>query len=151
MPCFPFVIRLPLLQRGSCSHQVPVIVIRLSRGPYVRRLSSARLGSHWPAASRSRSDPPWSSLSGKLHRDIVFPRAGSQFTRSREGSQATTSREMLIPLNTVRLLESGPLLLRSYNHRKEETVLARIHIGHTHLTHGYSLRSEEPPFCVSCD
>ena len=35
--------------------------------------------------------------------------------------------------------------------RKEETVLARIHIGHTHLTHGYMLRNEEPPFCVACD
>ena len=34
--------------------------------------------------------------------------------------------------------------------RKEQSVLARCRIGHTHLTHSYLLRGEEAPECVSC-
>ncbi|ELU16038.1 hypothetical protein CAPTEDRAFT_206814 [Capitella teleta] len=34
--------------------------------------------------------------------------------------------------------------------RRKEIVLARARIGHTHLTHGYLLRRELPPFCVHC-
>ena len=35
--------------------------------------------------------------------------------------------------------------------RHEETVLARLHIGHTYLTHSYLLKREDPPFCFACD
>ena len=34
--------------------------------------------------------------------------------------------------------------------RREEVVLARCRIGHTHLTHTYLLRKELPPVCVAC-
>ena len=31
-----------------------------------------------------------------------------------------------------------------------EVVLCRLRIGHTHLTHGYLLRGEDPPTCEHC-
>ena len=39
--------------------------------------------------------------------------------------------------------------LRS-NHR-EEIVLARLRIGHTHMTHSYLLKGEDPPDCIPCN
>ena len=35
--------------------------------------------------------------------------------------------------------------------RREETMLSRLRIGHSWLTHGFLLRGEEAPFCHSCD
>ena len=35
--------------------------------------------------------------------------------------------------------------------RHEESVLARIRIGHTHLTHCFLLKGEDPPQCIACD
>jgi len=35
--------------------------------------------------------------------------------------------------------------------RKEETLLSRIRLGHTHVTHGFILRREERPWCIGCD
>ena len=35
--------------------------------------------------------------------------------------------------------------------RKEETVTARLHIGHSFLTHSFLLKGEEPPVCIGCD
>ena len=37
------------------------------------------------------------------------------------------------------------------NIRLEEVVLARIHIGHTRITHSYLLNREQPPQCVGCN
>ena len=37
------------------------------------------------------------------------------------------------------------------NIRKEEVVLARLHLGHTRVTHSYLLQGEEQPQCVGCD
>jgi len=34
--------------------------------------------------------------------------------------------------------------------RREEIVLSRIRIGHTHLTHSYLLKGEEMPWCIPC-
>ena len=34
--------------------------------------------------------------------------------------------------------------------RKENTVLNRLHIGHSYLTHSFILRKEEAPVCVVC-
>lgn len=45
----------------------------------------------------------------------------------------------------------GSWLHSSRKSRREEIVLARIRIGHTHLTHSYLRKGEEPPFCISCD
>jgi len=35
--------------------------------------------------------------------------------------------------------------------RKEETVMARLHIGHSFTTHSFLLKGEEPPVCIGCD
>ena len=35
--------------------------------------------------------------------------------------------------------------------RKEETVMARLHIGHSCITHSFLLTGEEPPMCIGCD
>ena len=35
--------------------------------------------------------------------------------------------------------------------RKENTVLNRLHIGHSYLTHYFILRKEEAPVCVACN
>ena len=35
--------------------------------------------------------------------------------------------------------------------RKEGTVMARLHIGHSFLTHSLLLKGEEPPVCIGCD
>ena len=35
--------------------------------------------------------------------------------------------------------------------RKEETVMARLHIGHSFLTQSFLLKGEEPPMCIGCD
>ena len=35
--------------------------------------------------------------------------------------------------------------------RKEETVMARLHIGHSFLTHSFLLKGEELPMCIGCD
>ena len=34
--------------------------------------------------------------------------------------------------------------------RKEDTVLNRLHIGHSYLTHSFTLRKEEPPVYAAC-
>ena len=41
-------------------------------------------------------------------------------------------------------------LLSFCNTRKENTVLNRLHIGHSYLTHSFILRREEAPVCVAC-
>ena len=35
--------------------------------------------------------------------------------------------------------------------RKEETVMARLHIGHSFITHSFLLKGEEPPMCIGCE
>ena len=42
-------------------------------------------------------------------------------------------------------------LLSFCNTRKENTVLNRLHIGHSYLTHSFILRKEEVPVCVACN
>ena len=42
-------------------------------------------------------------------------------------------------------------LLSFCNTRKENTVLNRLHIGHSYLTHSFILRKEEAPVCVACN
>ena len=34
--------------------------------------------------------------------------------------------------------------------RREEAVLSRCRIGHTHLTHSYLLKNEDQPECIPC-
>ena len=35
--------------------------------------------------------------------------------------------------------------------RREESVLTRIRISHTYLTHCFLLKGEDPPQCIACD
>ena len=35
--------------------------------------------------------------------------------------------------------------------RKEETMIARLHIGHSFITHSFLLKGEESPMCIGCD
>ena len=35
--------------------------------------------------------------------------------------------------------------------RKEETVMARLHIGHSFITHSFLLKGEEPPMSIGCN
>eukprot|EP00102_Acyrthosiphon_pisum_P009837 XP_003248683.1 PREDICTED: uncharacterized protein LOC100573436 [Acyrthosiphon pisum] len=35
--------------------------------------------------------------------------------------------------------------------RKEETVLNRLRIGHTRITHGFLMAREDPPICQTCE
>ena len=35
--------------------------------------------------------------------------------------------------------------------RKEETVTARLHIGHSFITHSFLSKGEESPMCIGCD
>ena len=42
-------------------------------------------------------------------------------------------------------------LLPFCNTRKENTVLNRLHIRHSYLTHSFILRTEEAPVCVACN
>ena len=34
---------------------------------------------------------------------------------------------------------------------KEDTVLNRLHFGHSYLTHSFLSKREVPPFCVACN
>ncbi|CAF4043758.1 unnamed protein product [Rotaria magnacalcarata] len=38
----------------------------------------------------------------------------------------------------------------SYKSRRDETVIARLRIGHTRLTHGYLMESGVRPYCLNC-
>ena len=35
--------------------------------------------------------------------------------------------------------------------RREEIILARLRIGHTHMTHSYLLKGEDLPECIPCN
>lgn len=64
--------------------------------------------------------------------------------------QKEWSNEVNNKLFKVRPNLSEPLTLFTQN-RKQESVLSRLHIGHTYLTHGWLLRKEEPPWCDKCN
>ena len=38
-----------------------------------------------------------------------------------------------------------------WKNRKEETVMAQLHIGHSFLTRSFLLKGEELPMCIRCD
>ena len=58
----------------------------------------------------------------------------------------------MVSNNFHEILPKFPDKLLSFcNTRKENTVLNRLHIGHSYLTHSFILRKEEVPVCVACD
>ena len=50
----------------------------------------------------------------------------------------------------VNKLHSVKPVLGDWRCRKDEVVLCRARIGHTHLTHSYILRKDPPPLCEHC-
>ena len=44
----------------------------------------------------------------------------------------------------------GDTILRNIGRRREEVVLHRARVGHTHLTHSYLLKGEDAPQCIPC-
>ena len=70
--------------------------------------------------------------------------------------QITTTRKTpptftCLALKEVLLLYAGMLSLIKLFKPKEETVIARLHIGHSFFTHSFLLKGEEPPVCIGCD
>ena len=70
--------------------------------------------------------------------------------------QITTTRKTpptftCLALKEVLLLYAGMLSLIKLFKPKEETVTARLHIGHSFFTHSFLLKGEEPPMCIGCD
>ena len=58
-------------------------------------------------------------------------------------------------VKNLKLKEIQPIL-GTWKHsirksRREEIILARLRIGHTHITHSIIRKGEPPPECVSCD
>ena len=57
----------------------------------------------------------------------------------------------------IKLYEIRPNLKESLRnttqslYRKQETVMTRLRIGHTWITHSYLLKKEDQPFCHACD
>ena len=52
-------------------------------------------------------------------------------------------------LKSAKQLLSDTLRMESRT-RREESVLCRLHIGHSFLSHAYLLKREDPPECVPC-
>ena len=80
----------------------------------------------------------WYSLPGFLLR--VFLKSAPELTQQNKPNK-------LFQIQPVR---SDPLP-RSCRNRKEESVLTRLHIGHTYITHRHRLRKEAEPICIGCD
>jgi hypothetical protein len=53
-------------------------------------------------------------------------------------------------LNTIKRSTIRIRWINTSLKRKEETILNRLRIGHTRLTHGYLMVKEEPPTCEIC-
>ena len=87
--------------------------------------------------ARSKFNISWSDLKPKVNKYI------------KERWQAEWEQD-----SNNKLYEVLPVLgenLSTGKNRKEETVMARLRIGHTFLTHGHLLRKEDQPFCLACE
>jgi hypothetical protein len=71
----------------------------------------------------------------------------SLFCRDWQSQWTTTGN------NKLRVVKGDirPWVSSCRNHRREETAITRLRIGHCWLTHGHLLRSEESPICDTCD
>jgi hypothetical protein len=80
---------------------------------------------------------------------------GTSFRDLKKHINDITSKKWLNTWNqqTTKLNTIKRSIIRWINNslkRKEETVLNRLKIGHTRLTHGYLMAKEEPPTCEAC-
>jgi len=90
------------------------------------------------------------SLSGQVaeplhHADVkpMFQRSVQLLFKNYWFGQTNNKLNKIMP-------DLKPVILPSLG-RKHETVLHRLRIGHTSLTHSYLLRGEPPPLCEHCD
>ena len=67
------------------------------------------------------------------------------FTRWREQWQATNNNKLRAIKNDVTVWPSS-----KNNVRKMETILTRLRIGHTHITHSHLMEGRAAPYCGSC-
>ena len=76
---------------------------------------------------------------------------GSSASRRKSPSWWSDSLSVLKSISSAKC--DNPLLVDLFNlyFKREETILYRLHIGHTFLTHFYLLKGEEPPVCIPCD
>ena len=66
--------------------------------------------------------------------------------------QKELNETVLISNKFHKILPKLPDKLLSFsNTRKEDTVLNRLHISHSYLTHSFVLRKEEALVCVACN
>ena len=49
------------------------------------------------------------------------------------------------------LQKLSPFAVHDKQKKRKETVMARLHIGHSFLAHSFSLKGEKPPVCIGCD
>ena len=65
--------------------------------------------------------------------------------------QKEWDQTVLVSYKFHEILPKLPDILLSFcNTRKENTVLNRLHIGPSYLTHSFISRKEEVPVCVAC-
>ena len=84
----------------------------------------------------------------QLHRCVilsVIPRA----TSYQELLQSKWNNAQFNKLRTIKET-LGRTSFKTIATRREEIVLHRLRIGHTHLTHSYLLNSENAPECLQC-
>ena len=66
--------------------------------------------------------------------------------------QREWDKNVLVSNKFHEILPKYPDKLLSFrNTRKKDTVLNRLHIGHSYLIHSFILRKEEVPVCVTCN
>ena len=80
--------------------------------------------------------------------------------RSHENAKQKEAQDRCAVYNNSKRLSFNPVFLKAVSlecivyprtNRKEETVMARLHIGHSFITHSFLLKGEEPPMCIGCD
>jgi kelch-like protein 2/3 len=100
-------------------------------------------------------------LAAKNALGLDIPKFPSQFVPFTDLRRKTNSycfqlwQERWSSLTNNKLFKIRPVLSKPFPMavltRKEETILARLHTGHTYFTHVHLLKREEPPWCHACD
>ena len=53
--------------------------------------------------------------------------------------------------NKLRNIDPDVKVTKTYRlPRRDECIIHRLRIGHTYITHGFLLRKEDPPECITC-
>jgi len=109
--------------------------------------------------------PGHSSIEGNEKADIQAKHTAS--STSLDITPLTTSQDTLKTIKHIslqawqntwakqktKLNEIKPTILHwpnNHRDRKKETIINRLRIGHTRITHGYLMSRDEPPSCTTC-